>query len=332
MKRIFVPAAAVLLAAAATATAGLRAESVAEPRDGETTFGLGVDFSCLAGRAREHVFSPSADAAEYAADTGDTRVRRHQLSRLDWDMESVGLVGLKGSARRSFLSLNAGAWIGASSRDDADMKDYDWVAGDHVPYTEYSRSDAELDEAWMLDANVSADFFRNDAFSANAFLGCRVQHWEWECDGHNDYWYSDNGHVWTHDKGHVCDYEQEYRFAYIGLGATWKFSDAFDFSGYCSWAPAYEGKDRDDHYAAEKTFKEDFDYDDGQVYAAGVEAAWHVSERATLKLSLDWQRAFLHEGDMEMNDYGEGETEFHKDAAGYENEYVAATFAFVYSF
>lgn len=332
MKRILLPAAALLLAAAATASAGFRAEPVAAPRDGETTFGVGADFTLLGGRAREHVFSPAAEHAEYAAEMGDPRVRRHQLSRLDWDIESVGLVGLKGSARRGIFSLNGGAWIGASSCDDADMKDYDWYQGDHVPYTEYSRSDAELTETWTLDANLSADLFRNDALAAYAFLGYRAQHWEWECDGRNDYWYSENGHIWTHDTGHVCDYEQDYRFAYIGLGGTWKVCDALDFSGYVSWAPGYEGKDKDEHYAAGKTFENDFDYDDGNVYAAGVEAAWHVSDNATLKLALDWQRASLHEGDVEMDDYGEGEFEYHKDAGGYENEYLAATFAFAYSF
>ena len=333
MIRILVSSTAALLAVAVTASAGFRAEPVAAPRDGETSFGLGFDFTTLAGRAREHAFSPAAESAAYAAEVGgDGRVRRHQLSRLDWDMESVGLAGLKGSARRGFLSLNGGAWIGASSVDDADMKDYDWMAGDDVPFSEYSRSDAELDEAWMLDANLSADFFRNDAFSAAAFVGFRVQHWEWECDGRNDYRYSANGHVWVHDHRHVCDYEQEFRFAYLGLGATWKLCDAIDLSAYLSWAPAYEASDKDEHYAVGKTFEDDFSCDEGDVYAAGVEAAWHVEEKAAFKLALDWQRASLHEGDLTLADYGGGGSESKSGASGIENEYLAATFAFQYAF
>lgn len=324
--------AALLAAAAATpAAAALRAESLAEPRDGETTFGLAVDLSLLEGRAKEHVFSPKADSADYAEAIGvPDDGRRHRISRLDWELESVGLVGLKGSVRRSVFSINLGGWIGAGG--EGDMKDYDWFAGDDLPYTEYSRSDADTTLAWMLDANLSADLFRNDAFAASAFLGFRVQHWEWECDGRNDYRYSEYGYRWVHDQGHVCDYEQEFRFAYVGLGGTWAFADGFDLSAHVSWAPGYEGSGKDEHYAAQKTFDDDFGYDDGNVYAAGVEVAWHISGHATFSCGLDWQKATLHGGDLKLNNYGGGEHLSEKGASGAENEYVAGTFSFRYAF
>lgn len=324
--------AALLASAAATpAAAALRAESLAEPRDGETTFGLAVDLSLLEGRAKEHVFSPKADSADYAEAFGvPDDGRRHRISRLDWELESVGLVGLKGSVRRSVFSLNLGGWIGVGG--EGDMKDYDWFAGDDLPYTEYSRSDADTTLAWMLDANLSADLFRNDAFAASAFLGFRVQHWEWECDGVTDYLYSDLDWKWVQDTGHVCDYEQELRFAYIGLSATWTFTPGFDLSGYAFWAPAYEAEDTDEHYAAEKTYRDDFPYDDGHVLGAGVELAWHFSARSTLALSVDWQKAALHEGDVSLDDYATGEHLDAEDAAGLENEYASATLSYRYSF
>lgn len=307
----------VVLALAGTAWAGFRAEPVADPRSGETTFGIAVDLTALEGQAREHVFE-RADS------------RRQQLSRLDWDMEAVTFLGVKGSARRGIFSLNLGAWAGASAVDDADMKDYDWEYGDQVGYNKYSRSDTELDEAWMLDANLSADLFRGEALSAYAFLGWRVQHWEWECNGRNDYLYSELGGEWVHDTGHILDYEQELDFAYVGLGGKWKLSDAFDVSGYVSWAPAYEGKDKDDHLAKDTRYHEKFHYDDGNVYAAGLEVAWHMSEKSILSLGLDWQKATLHEGDMTKED-ADGRTTF-KDNAGIENEYLAGTLAFRYAF
>jgi outer membrane protease len=327
---------AAAVAASGTAWAGFRAEPLAAARDGETTFGVGVDFTSLEGKAREHVFAPAALSGDYTKEypgaSERENHRRHQISRLDWDMESVSMIGVKGSARRSILSLNLGAWGGASSVDDADMEDYDWLCGDHVGFSEYSRSDTELDEAWMLDANVSADLFRGEAVAAYAFVGWRVQHWEWTCDGWNEYRYSALGGKWARDKGHTCDYEQELRFGYFGVGGTWRLSDAFELGGYLSWAPGYEGEDHDEHLAAEKRFDEKFHYDDGDVYAAGLEVAWHVSERATLSLALDWQRATLHEGDMSLDNYGEGVKIAMKDAAGYENEYVTGTLAFKYAF
>ena len=184
----------------------------------------------------------------------------------------------------------------------------------------------------MLDANLSADLFRNDAFTASAFAGFRVQHWEWECDGHNDYWYSDFDHKWVHDRGHVCDYEQELRFAYLGLSGTWTFAPDFDLSGYFFWAPAYEGEATDEHLVAEKTYDDDFGYDDGNVFGAGLELAWHVSGNSTLAFAVDWQKATLHEGDFSLDDYGTGEKYEGKDAAGLQNEYATATFSYRYAF
>lgn len=330
MNKLILPAAAVLLAATA-ASAAFRAEPVADARENETTFGLAVDFTLLEGHAKEYVFSPKSESADYAADLGiPDDGRRHTISRLDWDMASVGMVGLKGSARRGAFSLNLGGWVGAGG--DSDMEDYDWLAGDDLPYSEYSRSDAESTLAWMLDANLSAELFRSGGFAASAFLGYRVQHWEWECDGVTDYCYSDFDYKWGQVEGLVCDYDQEIRFAYLGLAGSWTFAENFDLSGHFFWAPAYEGEDHDKHYAAEKNFKDTFAYDGGHVFGAGLELAWHATGRSTLALAFDWQKASLHEGDYRLDDYGEGDWLEAKDGAGIENEYAAATLSYRYAF
>ena len=309
------------------ALAGFRAAPVAD-YDPEKPLSLGVsaNFTALAGEAREHVFSPKAEALSYSKETGAPYSRRrHQLSRLDWDMDSVTLVGLTGSARAGRLSFNLGGWFGCGTVDDADMNDYDWMYGDHVGWSDYSHSESELTEAWMLDANVSYDFYRDGGNAGYAFVGIRAQRWEWTADGLNDYCYAENGHVWLHDVAHVCDYRQELAFGYLGLGGTWALDDRFSLSAYASWAPAYMGSDHDNHIAVEKDFEGDFDYDDGNVYGAGVEISYLLDKGVSLTLALDWQKATLHEGDLSLWDYGEGEGEDADDSAGFENEYVALT-------
>ena len=320
------------LTAATSVAGGFRAAPSAAYKEGELSFGATIDSTFVAGEAREHVFSPKANSAEYAAEFGGKDDgKRHQLSRLDWDI-AAAMIGFAGSIRYDRFSFNAGIWYGGSGDDSLDMKDYDWMAGDHLPYTEYSRSDTELTDAWMIDANVSFDFLRAETMAAYAFAGFRWQQWEWTCDGWTDYCYSENNWQWIKGRGHICDYEQQINFAYLGIGGEWKLSDTFFLSAYLSWAPVYGGKDHDKHLAVYKDFKEDFDYDDGEVYAAGIALDWHLSEKASFTLALDWQNATLHEGDMALNNYGDGEYMESEDGAGYENEYVALTFGFNYAF
>ncbi len=322
----------ITLAAATSMAGGFRAAPSAAYKEGELSLGGTFDISFVAGEAREHVFSPKAESASYNAELGrPDDGRRHQVSRLDWDINAA-MIGFAGSVRYDRLSFNAGAWYGGSGDDSLDMKDYDWMAGDDHHYTEYSRSDSELTDAWMLDANVSYDFWRDEAISANVFAGFRWQQWEWTCDGWTDYCYSDYNWQWIRDKGHVCDYRQTFDFAYLGVGGEWKLSNAIVLSAYLSYAPVYGGKDHDKHLAADKDFKGDFDYDDGEVYAAGIALDWLLNEKASLTFALDWQKATIHEGDMTLDNYGEGEYMEGKDYAGYENEYVALTLGFNYAF
>ena len=75
------------LIAATSVAGGFRAAPSAAYKEGELSFGGTIDTTFVAGEAREHVFSPKADSAEYAAEFGaKDDGRRHQLSRLDWDI------------------------------------------------------------------------------------------------------------------------------------------------------------------------------------------------------------------------------------------------------
>lgn len=326
-----------LLAVAACATAqlagaaGFRAAPVADYREGAWSFGAEAGTAIVGGTAREHVFAPKSMSAEYAAELGvPYSDRRHQMSRLDWDI-AASMIGASGSARYGRLSFNFGIWYGASGSDDLDMKDYDWMEGDHVGHTEYSKSEAELTDAWMFDANVSFDIVRSEAFTGYVFAGAREQRWKWTCDGRNDYWYSENNHIWEHDHGHVCDYRQMAFFGYAGLGGTWKLSETFDFSAYLSWAPGWKGRDHDNHIGAGKDSSDSFDYG-GNVYSAGMSLDMRVAQKTTLSLAFDWQKVTLQDGTLRQFDYDSDELTSMDGGAGMENEYAALSLSIRYAF
>ena len=323
--------AALALAAAGAGAAGFRAAPVADYKADELSFGFSAGTTFVGGEAKEHVFVPKAAAAEYEKEFGKPAGdRRHQLSRLDWEI-AAAMLGVSGSVRYDRLSLNLGVWYGGSGSDDYDVKDYDWMNGDDAPHTEYSRSDTELTDAWLFDVNVSYDLWRSDAFTGYVFAGAREQRWKWTCDGRTDYWYTENDHVWAHDNGHICDYRQVLFFGYVGLGGSWRLTDSLGLSAYASWAPGWKGRDRDNHIAAEKDTHDSFDYD-ANVYAAGVSLDWHVAERATVSFGVDWQKTTLNQGDLSQWEYSSEDTEVGPDCAGMENEYLAFTIGLDYAF
>ena len=323
---------ALALAAASASAAGFRAAPVAEFKEGALSFGLSAGTTFVGGEAREHVFHPKGQLADYLEEIpgAPPKDRRHQLSRLDWDM-AAAMLGGSGSVRYDRLSLNLGVWYGGSGSDDYDMKDYDWMAGDHVPHTEYSRSDTELTDAWLFDANVSFDLWRSEDSTGYVFAGAREQRWKWTCDGRNDYWYSENYHVWAHDRSHVCDYRQVIFFGYVGLGGEWRLNDRLVLAAHLSWGPDWKGRDRDNHIGADKLCHESFDWG-GDVYAAGVSLDWRVGERTTLSLALDWQKASLNQGEMVQFSYEDEEETRIKNGAGMENEYAALTVSVAHAF
>ena len=329
-------AGAAVAAFAATASvsrgSGFRASPLADYSEDKFSFGWEVGFSVVAGEANEHVFSPRSEALSYAAAT-KTRYenRRHQLSRLDWDLVA-SMAGFSGSVRKGRLSLNGGVWYGGSGSDDWEMEDYDWLAGDQRGHTHYSKSETELTDAWMLDANVSYDFYRTDDAVGYLFAGAREQRWKWTCDGKNEYHYPEYNYRWVYDYSHCIDYRQVFFFGYLGVGGKWKIADDLSLGAYASWAPCYKGRDRDNHINADKYFIDSFDYDDGNVYGAGVSVEWALSETATLSAAVDWQKATLHEGDIRVEEISTGSVASAPDAAGIESEYLALTIAAAWRF
>ena len=150
------------------------------------TAAVGLDASYLTGEAREHVFFKG-----YTERTFPDK-RRHQISRLDWDLDDVFLLGLSGSVRSGRASLNLGVWGGLGRDDAGKLEDYDWMMGDsreiHGPLSggasEYSKSDDTVKSAWMADANLSCDLLDADsAFQVFPFLGVRYERYKWDAEG-----------------------------------------------------------------------------------------------------------------------------------------------------
>lgn len=276
--------------------------------DGVTT-AVAVDVSYLTGEAREHVFFKGHSAKTFPDK------RRHQVSRLDWDLDDVFLLGLSGSLRNGRASLNLGVWGGLGRDDAGKMEDYDWMMGDsreiHGPLwegaSEYSKSDDTVKSAWMADANVSFDLCdAESAFNVFPFLGVRYERFEWDSSGGWALYSELDWERYDFGDGSAIKYRQEYFQPYVGLGASWT-AGRLALSAYGRFSPVYWGKDHDNHVERGYVTEDETDWEafDDVAYGLGARAGWAFTENLSLNVGLDWTRYALAEADIKVLSQGD---------------------------
>ena len=328
MTRMHLPALAALLAAVSVSSASAGVVPLPQAaRDGDgVTTAVSLDAAYLTGEAREHVFFKGHSSRTFPEN------RRHQLSRLDWDLDDVFLLGLSASVRSGRASLNLGVWGGLGRDDAGRMKDYDWMMGDsrdiHGPLaggaSEYSRSDDTVKSAWMADANISWDLFEAEsAFRLFPFLGVRYERYEWDATGGVAY-YSDMDWEPCKFNGKLIEYRQELFQPYLGLGASWT-ADKLALSAYGRFAPVYWGKDRDNHLMRGFVTEDETDWEafDDVAYGLGARAEWAFTENLSANVAVDWARYALAEADARTLAQDESETDDDDDDEAGEGETLA---------
>ena len=271
-----------------------------------------ASFGVLNGQATEHVY-------DYETADGS----RRQLSRLDWDLKSVAMGGINGSARLlDKLTINGGYWA-ALSEGSGQMDDYDWMAPPSTDWTHYSLSDVDVTEGYSFDLNAAWDLVTWNDLVGRVYAGYKQDGWSWEDSGVY-LLYPEYGYIPQDLNGeNMINYEQEFRMPYLGASADWNIS-GFTVSGHLTWSPAVAADDWDEHVARTLKFHETFD--GGNMVNVGLEARYVFSQGfwngLFLSAALDYQVIDLMVGDMEVTDYSTGETGGDPDVAGIENEYT----------
>jgi plasminogen activator len=271
----------------------------------------------------------NGDAVEHVYDYDGPGGSRRQLSRLDWDLNDIVMGGGRVTYKLGETwTLNGGIWL-ALTEGSGEMDNYDWLLVNSAEPTHYSLSEVDVTEGYIIDLNVAWDFLKRDNLIVRGLLGYKQNGWTWEDRGVFAL-YPEYGYIPIDLGGeNYIDYEQEFRIPYIGASADGRF-DQFSFSGYLAWSPLVAANDWDHHIAREIRFKESFE--GGDMIGLGLSARYHFSPKIYGALSYSYQKIDLIIGDMEIDSYGTGETEFIEDAAGIENEYsiisISAGFTF----
>jgi outer membrane protease len=245
----------------------------------------------------------------------------HKASQLNWESKGVTLYsGTAAADLSSEWSVKATVDIGANG--DGHMVDYDWVPGLYVDtgmdgWSDRSISpDTRLAHYFAGSIEIARKMFADDSreFSVNA--GFKYSDVKWESFG-GSYIYSDT--TTRDDIGELPDglrvisYQQKIPVFFVGVDGSADI-DRVTISGGAKGGFTTGIRDIDDHWGTDTRFHDDMK--PAPVLMFNVEAAYHVTETASLFVGGSYENVFNRRGDMRSRNTVTGETENIKDAAG----------------
>ncbi len=237
-------------------------------------FSVRGELALLEGEAIEQVF------------IGD-----YKLSELTWDMTGLAIGGVAVSALYGpRLGFNAGVWT-ALNRGDGEMTDYDWMQPGRG-WSEYSRSEVEIDESLILDINATYLFHQGSRSTWRWVVGFKYEHWAW-IDSAQEYIYS-SPTGFRDIQGHfggvrAIDYDQTFRIPYFGLNLDGQLGNEgrLAWSAYLLYSPFVRAVANDFHILRDTKFRDSFS--NGNFYAFGLSGTYALNNTWSLAAHLRGQ-------------------------------------------
>ncbi len=276
----------------------------------------------ISSRASLCILNGTARETVYVHDKG----YRHKLSELIWDLENLYFLGTVVSVELgNKYHVNAGLWI-PLNEGSGQMEDFDRlfiVPGS--PWTDWSLSNVDVTEAWMLDINGSLELARKYDVSLRAMLGYKYSHWAWEDSGVAFIYSTDpstldgfRDSVGTLDHTVAIEYEQSYGMPYVGLTAFF-MHEQMSFSTYLTYSPFVWATDEDYHVLRETFFNGSFSA--GNYIGLGFSSAYTLANNTFLAISLDMQFVPEISGNVTISDT-ESDADFWMDGCAVEHESI----------
>ncbi|MDQ0319809.1 outer membrane protease [Pararhizobium capsulatum DSM 1112] len=245
----------------------------------------------------------------------------HKGSQLDWESKGVTLYsGAAGVELTPDWSVTATVDIGTNG--DGHMVDYDWVPGLYVDtsmdgWSDRSISpDTRLSHYFAGSIEIARQVYADDDKQFGINAGFKYSDVKWESFG-GTYIYSDTttrDDIGAFPDGlRVISYQQKIPVFFVGLDGSADI-DRLTVSGGAKGGFTTGVRDIDDHWGTNTRYHDD-------MYAApvvmlNVEAAYHVTETASLYLGGSYENVFNKRGDVRSRDTVTGETDSRKNGAG----------------
>ncbi|MGI6749722.1 MAG: omptin family outer membrane protease [Atribacter sp.] len=307
---MLVPGLLLLAATLCTATGRQVPGKWQQPNDRDIAWSLQVSSRIMEGEAVESVF--------WYDDAG----ARALLSRLDWEMPRVVMLGGSASATIGQLTLHAGFWTAVTEGEGGRMLDYDWTDFGSTKWTAFSDSNTDVVSARTFD--LSAEWTLIEDFHGLAFkglLGLRVDDWSWEDSGGYGL-YPQYGYVpyWFDPSVIEIMYEQQFSIPYVGFAADWQVG-RWGVSANLRYSPLVSAESEDFHTYRNIRFSGTFDR--GEMFGIGVSVAYTFDTGFFIAFSTAYQLLDEIIGDLKICECKNDTATQFSDSAGIENETIA---------
>ncbi len=267
----------------------------------------------LNGEARELVYGQAGADSQY------------KVSELIWDLESLAMAGLSGSAViADRFHLRAGFWT-AISEGSGQMEDYDWLMYESgSPWTDWSLSDVDVTEATMFDINLAVDLYEHRGVTLRGLVGYKQDHWAWTDHGIRHIYSSDpfsptgfRDEVAEDDYSTGIEYAQDFFIPYLGGEAEYR-RGGLEVGLRVTYSPIVSAEDEDLHVYRELLFEESFS--NGTFVGVGFHALYAFESGFFVAGGIDYQVIPEFEGDMTITDLSSGEVWDASSSAGISHE------------
>lgn len=255
------------------------------------------------------------DAKEYVYEGS------HKVSQLNW--ESKGVVLYTGTALAELTpDWSVKATIDIGTNGDGHMVDYDWIAPNYVNtgmdgWSDRSISpDTRLAHYFAGSIEIGRRLYSDEQKSFGINAGFKYSDVKWDAYG-GSYIYSaltPRDTIGEFDDGErVISYRQKIPVIFAGIDGATSF-DRFTLSGGAKGGFTFGINDIDDHWLRSLRFYDDMDA--APVVMLNVEAAYHLTDAASLFVAGSYEKVFRKRGEMSVTETTSGLKDGSKDAAG----------------
>lgn len=264
------------------------------------------------------------DAVEYVY------LGANKASQLNW--ESKGVTLYSGSAAVDLTpEWSVKATVDIGTNGDGHMVDYDWVPGYLIDYSMDGWSDRSISPDTRLShyfagsIEIARQVYSDDSKTLGVNAGFKYSDVKWESYG-GTYIYSDSAtrdDIGVLPDGLGISYRQKIPVAFVGVDGSTEI-DRFTLSGGAKGGFTFGIQDIDDHWLTQSRTHDDMDA--APVVMLNAEAAYKVTETASLFLSGSYEKVFRERGDMRQMDTDTGDITNYNGAAGASFQTISVKF------
>jgi outer membrane protease len=226
---------------------------------------LSGSIGYLSGKSQEFVYNSETE---------------HKISQLNWKINSSAVI--KGEVNYKILpwfDANAQGWT-ILDKGNVVMDDYDWLVRGQHHWSDWSHhEDTDLNQGNEFDLSLRAWLYQDSNTQLGGVLGYQRTRFSYLAIG-GCFNYNNGRKIGCfprNEKG--IGYKQTFSGAYVGLAGQYSIN-SFEFNGLFKYSNWVDGRDVDQHYARNLTFKEGSD--DFQLYNVTINGGYYIKPQIKL--------------------------------------------------